>query len=85
MLKRTPVKSRSNPAHTRLDRVFSVKQRESCYIIHAHPFCKHLGIRVPSTQSFVRPEIDPNGILLLDLRDTTNVGGWRRKQRIMKG
>jgi hypothetical protein len=67
------------PAHARLPLVFPVKERFNYLLIHALPFCKHFGIRVDSTQAFVRPDISEHGMLMLDLSNTVTVGGWRRK------
>ena len=67
------------PAHARLDLVFPVREKDPYFYIYASPFCKHFGIRMPCTQAFIRPEIDQKGVLLLDLSETTTVGGWTHK------
>ena len=34
-----------------------------------------------TTESFVRPDIDNNGILILELANTVTVSGYRSKRR----
>ena len=43
------------------------------WIINAAPFCRHFNISVESTERFVGPDLDNDGILRLDLKHTYNV------------
>ena len=43
-------------------------------IVRANRFCRHYGIKVERTVAFEKPEIDHNGVLVLDLTATRNVG-----------
>ena len=70
------------PANVHVAQSFPVKQKHSGWIIHASPFCRHFGIQVSGTESFVHPEINDAGILLLDLRNTVTVKGTSRKGRL---
>ena len=61
------------PAHARLADVFPLKEKNGYYLIHSSPFCRHYGIRLNTTEKFVHPDIDDEGILHLDLSDTITV------------
>jgi hypothetical protein len=50
------------------------------YIVHAAPFCRHFGIVIEKTERFDGPEIDDQGILRLDLKNTHDVSN--RKKRV---
>lgn len=50
-------------------------------IIWASPFCRYWGIHFDRIRAFVDPEIDLEGILRLDLRNTTVVGRRSRSPR----
>ena len=72
------------PSHPHLPEAFPVKEKKpgvGAWTIHAAPFCKHYGIRMTTTESFVRPDIDNNGILILELANTVTVSGYRSKRR----
>jgi hypothetical protein len=43
-------------------------------VLRANRFCRHYGIKVDRTVAFNRPEIDEEGILVLDLKATSGVG-----------
>lgn len=43
-------------------------------IIRASRFCRHYAIRVGRTIAFVDPTIDPDGVLVLDLKQTRTIG-----------
>ncbi len=60
---------------------FPVKQkgRGRHRLIRATPFCQHYGIKVDRTTAFPTAEIDPDGVLRLDLKTTTEIS--RRKKR----
>lgn len=38
--------------------------------VRATPFCRHYGISIDGTRSFQNPDIDPEGVLRLDLKRT---------------
>jgi len=50
-------------------------------MVRANRFCRHYGIRVDRTVAFVAPEIDPEGVLVLDLRATTGIGKPQSENR----
>lgn len=68
------------PASPRLPEAFPVKEKREGYIIHASPFCRHFGIRLDTTQKFIRPDIDDSGFLILDLASTITVTRQRPKR-----
>ena len=43
-------------------------------IIRAHRFCRHYAIRVERTVAFVEPTVDPDGVLVLDLKNARIIG-----------
>lgn len=61
------------PAHARLTDAFPLKEKSGYYLIHASPFCRNFGIRFNATEKFVHPDLDDEGILHLDLRNTITV------------
>jgi hypothetical protein len=69
------------PANPSLDEAFPVQATGNYFSIYAGPFCLHFGIRLPTTEKFVRPEIGDNGAVSLDLRNTVTVSGKNRKPR----
>lgn len=44
-------------------------------IVRANRFCRHYGIKVDRTVAFETPEIDHDGVLVLDLTKTVIVSG----------
>ena len=44
-------------------------------LVRANLFCRHHQIFVPRTAAFGKVEIDPDGVLVLDLRTLVGVGG----------
>lgn len=64
-----------NPAPATLPNAFRVKPptRGRHRVIHASPFCRHYGITIDNTTAFLKPEIDEDGVLRLDLKATTPV------------
>ncbi|HEV7698892.1 MAG TPA: hypothetical protein VGO43_01550 [Pyrinomonadaceae bacterium] len=67
------------PAHPRLADTFPVKKRDhGGAAIAAQRMCRHHRIVITASEAFTRPEINNEGFLLLDLRETTRVGGWVR-------
>lgn len=70
-----------SPAHTQIREAFPFRASSSCFTVSGRPFCRHFGIDVEGTEAFADPELDPQGVLQLDLRTTRRVyGGRRRKQ-----
>lgn len=49
------------------------RPRSHSRMIHASPFCRNHGIRVSGTVSFVDIKVDNDGLLILDLNETTRV------------
>jgi hypothetical protein len=64
------------PSRVATPNAFPVKQKGTGRhrIIWAAPFCRFYGIHFDSVRAFVDPEIDGDGILRLDLRQTSPVG-----------
>ena len=69
------------PTSPRLPEAFGVTEKCNGYMIHASPFCRHFGIRLEATHKFVRPELTPDGKLLLDLSNTVIVTRVRTGKR----
>ena len=65
------------PAHSRLPDAFPLKEKSGYYLVHSAPFCRHFGIKLTTTEKFVRPDIDDEGILHLDLSTTVTVKRWK--------
>jgi hypothetical protein len=63
------------PAYERFAEHFQVAKKQTGWAIHASTFCRHYKIRVPNTERFLRPDLNDEGVLILNLRDTVNVGG----------
>ncbi len=49
------------------------------YYISAMAFCRRNKIVIAGTHAFREPEVNHNGIMVLDLNDTERVGGWVSK------
>ncbi len=64
--------------HDRLELHFKFIKLGTGWGVRAATFCRHYNIRIPNTEQFTRPEIDPDGHLILNLRQTTTVGGITR-------
>ena len=45
--------------------------------IRGNRFCRNYGIEVPRTIAFKRPEIDEDGVLVLDIKKTRTIGKKR--------
>lgn len=72
------------PAYERFKEHFQVVKKQMGWGVHASTFCRHYKIRVPTTERFLRPDLDKEGILILNLRETVNVGGAEKgKPRIV--
>ena len=63
------------PAYERFAENFQVVRKKTGWAIHASTFCRHYKIRVPDTERFLRPDLTNEGQLILNLRETVNVGG----------
>ena len=72
------------PAFALNDETFPVQKYQAGRVVRASTFCRHYRIRVPNTEEFRRPNLDPNKTLLLNLRDTITVGGITRKRGKVK-
>lgn len=51
---------------------------KSHYVIHVSSFCRHFNIRVKGTMKFTEPELDENGLLILELSRTFKVSRTSR-------
>ena len=70
-----------SPAHARLAEAFPVRPSGESFVIYVGTFCRHFGIRLTTTEKFVRPDFDNDGILILELANTVTVSGYRSKRR----
>ena len=72
------------PCHSpRMPAAFPVKEKTSVgWRINASPFCKHYGIRLDSTERFIKPDLSPDGkMLILKLSETVTIKQLRRKKK----
>ena len=66
----------------RFSEAFPVKpMRTTGYRIQAAPFLRHHGIKITERLKFVRPDLGPDGQLILDLTRTVVVEGTKRKKK----
>lgn len=65
------------PSRTNAFRL-ATKTRGRNRLIRVTPFCKHYGITVDRTTAFLNPEVDGDGVLRLDLKETIVVDRRRR-------
>lgn len=49
------------------------------FVVHTAPFCRHFGIMIDKTERFVGPDLDDQGILRLDLKNTHDVSNRRKR------
>lgn len=68
------------PAYPRFTENFPVIPKQEGHAIHAASFCRHFGISVPNTERFIRPDLNKEGALILNLRETVTVGGIKRRR-----
>ncbi len=61
-----------SPANRKLKEAFPVRSKDSYWFVRASVFCRHHGIRLNTTERFADPEIDGEGIMLLDLTRTVS-------------
>ena len=66
------------PANPRFSENFQVIKKQNGYSVHASTFCRHFGIRVATTERFIRPDLTNEGQMLLNLRETVTVGGIKK-------
>jgi hypothetical protein len=67
------------PAYERFEEHFKLtKLGSNGWGIRASTFCRHYKIKIPTTERFIRPDLDNEGHLILNLRQTTTVGGITR-------
>ena len=69
------------PANPRFVQNFLPVKKGCGWAIHGSSFCRHFGIKPDVAERFNRPDINNEGILLLDLRDTSTTGRARSKKR----
>lgn len=67
-------------AYERFAENFQLVKKQNGWVIHASTFCRHFKIRVPNTERFRRPDLDKEGNLILNLRETVTVGGIDRRK-----
>ena len=65
----------------RFSEAFPVKPCQNGYSLHATPFLRHHGIKITERLKFVRPDLGPDGQLILDLTRTVVVEGTKRKKK----
>lgn len=68
------------PAYERFAEHFQFVKLGTGWGVRASTFCRHYRIKIPSTERFIRPDLDAEGHLILNLRQTTTVGGITRKK-----
>jgi hypothetical protein len=68
------------PADPRDPEHFPVKAQYQGWRVRAAPFFGNLGMRFENTLQFVRPDVDNDGVLMLELRETVNVTSKKRKK-----
>ena len=70
------------PAALRFNEAFPVTPRisRSTRVILAAPFFTNYGIKITATHKFIRPEIDTDGRLILNLNETVKVSRVREKK-----
>jgi hypothetical protein len=69
------------PAHERLADAFPIRRNGSSYCFYIAGFMRNYGIKLSTTEKFIAPEFNDNGLLALDLSQTVTVGGFKRKSR----
>ena len=59
-------------------RVPVIPKTNGAYYVPASQFIRQNRIHIAGTEAFIKPELNHNGILILDLTETTRVGRGRR-------
>ncbi len=49
------------------------------FVVHTAPFCRHFNIRIDKTEKFDHPELDDQGVLRLDLKNTHDVSNRKKR------
>ena len=64
------------PVNARTENAYPLKEKMKGRhrVVRANRFCRHYGIKVDRTVAFNRPKIDGEGILILDLKETSGMG-----------
>jgi len=64
------------PSNLRNKNAYPLKRKgqNEYRVVQAARFCRHHNIRVDRRIKFNTPELDPEGILILDLKKTTAIG-----------
>lgn len=60
------------PEYPPTEETFPVNKKVSGHVIHASTLCRHFGLQLTGTRSFLYPSVN-NGILILNLAETTAV------------
>ena len=66
------------PANPRLIESFPVVSRNNGKAINSGSFCRQFGIFIKETQRFIRPDMTNEGQLILLLRETVTIGGYKK-------
>ena len=69
------------PARERLREAFPVYAKSGTWVIHASPFCRHIGVRLDRVMKFEDPAIQPDHSLHLNLKTMTQAGWKIYKQK----
>ena len=69
------------PAHERLAEAFPIRENGHSFCFYVGSFLRHYGIKLTTTEKFIAPDINSEGLLTLDLSQTITVGGYARKKR----
>lgn len=56
-------------------------KKDTTRYIYAASFCNHYGIKITGTHKFTRPDLSPDGKLVLNLNETTLVTRQRTKKQ----
>lgn len=68
------------PSSPRLPESLPLIEAKQGWRVNAAPFCRHFGIRLDTTEKFIRPEVE-DGALILKLSETVTVAKLRGKKR----
>jgi hypothetical protein len=68
------------PANPRSVESFQITRQSTGWLIRATSFCRHYKIRIETTERFLRPDLTNEGQLILNLRETVNVGGIKKNR-----
>ena len=68
-------------AHERLGTAFPVRQYNGSAVAHCSTFVRHFGISLKGTHKFVDVDLSSEGYLRLNLANTIQVGGHKRRRK----